>query len=332
MRAVSLNQYVHSFGELSVSNVSKPSARPGFAVVKVKIAAGNPVDKVIAGGYLVGFGWDWPKPFTLGTDFSGIVEAVGEGVTNVNVGDAVFSSSWGQGKPFDDEPNFSVAGAFAEYISIPAEKLSKKPDAVSFEVAASIGVVGTTAHQALVEIGKITKGTRVLIFGGSSAVGVFAIQLAKAYGAHVTTTASSRSIAFVQGFNAADKIINYNETKWEEDPELKSIDVIFDTVGEKDALQRALASGVAKTGGVFVTIAEFSVGYDPTAHPPLAFAAVINMKQNTAVQDELAEHIVQGKIKVPIEETFPFTTDGVVGLLNKIAGGKSLGKNILSIE
>ncbi len=202
---------------------------------------------------------------------------------------------------------------------------------MSFEVAAAIGVVGTTAHQGLIQIANLDAGDRVLIFGGSSAVGSLAIQIAKLRGAHVTTTASSRSLNFVSSFGAADKIINYNEESWEEDASLKAVDVIFDTIGEKDELNRAFAAGVGKEGGKYISIANFSLGFNPSAYPPFSKAAVFGASQHTGAQNQLVQWISEGKVKLIVEETFSFTSEGVQAFLGKIHGGKSLGKNVLVI-
>lgn len=331
MKAATINNFIQSWNEIDFATVAKPAVRPGHVLVKVKVAAGNPVEKPLAFGYLAASGWKTPFPYTLGEDFAGVVEEVGSDVTHLAAGDNVFAMNWGQSQPHDNIEHPLVGGAFAEYILIPAHKLSKIPSGLDFENTAVLGVVGTTAHQGVVQIGQATKGTRILIFGGSSSVGIVAIQLAKARGAHVTTTASSRTIGYVSTLGA-DKVINYNETNWENDPELKGVDVIFDTVGEKDGLQRALNSGVAKPDGVYASIADFSIGYNPAGHPPLRFGAVFAVRQNTQAQDELAQLVLEGKIKIPIDERFPFTKEGVVGLLNKIESGKSVGKNLLVIS
>jgi len=155
--------------------------------------------------------------------------------------------------------------------------------------------------------------------------------LSKIVGAHVTTTASTRALDFVRQFKP-DKIINYTETKWENDPELKNVDVVLDTVGEKDGLPRAIASGVVKAGGAYVSIVDFSLGVDFLAYPPLTWGGFLSTKQNSTTQTEIAKLIAEGKLTIPIENVFPFTKEGVVALEEKISGGKSLGKQVLVIN
>jgi len=330
MKVAVIDQFIKDFNEVQVKeNFPVPTVKHGHVLVKVFAASVNPVDKLVTHGYMSGSGWTQSFPFTVGYDFAGVVEAVGEEVSNVASGDEVFASNWGQGKHNDDGVDTFVGGAFGEYILIPAHKLSKKPVDLSFESAAAIGIVGTTAYEALFEVGQITNQSRVLILGGSSAVGSLAVQIAKLVGAYVATTASSRSIDFVKNLGA-DEIINYNTQQWYEI--VSDIDLVFDCVGEANALENTLKYDQAvKRNGRFVSIANFAIGLDPAGHPPLSFAAAICFKQNTKSQNQIAQWLEEGKVSLAIDEVFPFTTEGVRALLNKAAGGKSLGKNVLKI-
>lgn len=112
---------------------------------------------------------------------------------------------------------------------------------------------------------------------------------------------------------------------------MKNLDVVIDTPGEKDGFARVQANGVVKPDGAFVTIASVDVGFDPTGHPPLHYAARFYLTNSPAVQDELAALVASGALKVTIDETFPFTTDGVHAILHKVASASSNGKNILKI-
>ena len=326
MQAVWLESAVKSADEVRIQTIAKPELKPGYALVKVAVAAINPVDMLI-------FGWftrpGWSFPTVPGINFSGVVEAVSEDVQNVKPGDAVFALSWNRGH---DDAVPMIGGAFAEYIAIAADKLSKKPEALTFEQAASICSVGTTAAECVIDIGQVTKGTKLLVLGGSSSVGLVAIQLGKLLGAHVVTTASSRALSFVQRFNSADKIINYNEKRWDEDAEVKDFDVILDCSPEKDTLTKAINGGVVRAGGKYITITDISVGFNPTAHPPLSWAAFYGSHQDTKHQDYIADLVAKGKIQVPIEARFPFTEAGVIEGLQKVLSGKSLGKSLLIID
>lgn len=252
-------------------------------------------------------------------------------VKNVSVGNEVFGFQWSDSRPHELEENPLVCGSFAQYILIDASKLCLKPRAMSFNVAATLGVVGSTAYQCLFDHGRVTSGSKVLILGGSSAVGILAVQFAKLKGAHVVTTCSSRALGVVSTLGA-DKTIDYTVNKWDEDAQVKEFDVVFDTVGEKDGLARAVKSHALKSDGVFVSIADFSIGYNPAGHPPLSFAAAIACKNKTQQLNEVVQWIADGSVKVIMDDSFPFTTAGVVAAMDKIESGKSIGKNVIRIS
>lgn len=329
MQAAIIDKFVTGFEEITVKTVDIPIAQPGFAVVRVIASGINPVEKLIAAGYASSMGWVVPFPYIPGEDYSGVVHSVGEGVDNVQVGDEVFVCNWGAGRHDELVENPIVGGAFAEYALVRASKLSKKPGNVSFEEAAAIGIPGTTAYECLFKIGNLSAGQEVIVLGGSSAVGIFAIQFAKIRGAKVITTCSDRTENFVKSLGA-DVTVNYQSTKWEE--VISGVDLIFDCVGEKDGLQRALTHSVIKSGGKFVTIADFSIGFDPAAYPPLSWASAMCLTQDTAVQDQIAQWIADGEVSVFIDGRFPLTQEGIVGLYDKVASGKSIGKNILNVS
>jgi NADPH:quinone reductase-like Zn-dependent oxidoreductase len=156
--------------------------------------------------------------------------------------------------------------------------------------------------------------------------------MAKNAGAYVAATCSGRTLSFVNENLSVDYLVNYNEQDWAQDETLKGYDVVFDTVGEKDGLSRATSNGTVKADGKFISIADFSIGLDPNAYPPLTFGAAICFLQNTHTQDEIAQWIEQGKLKIFFDGEYDLTTEGARGLYSKIAGGKSIGKNILNVS
>ncbi|MCA9640937.1 MAG: NAD(P)-dependent alcohol dehydrogenase [Polyangiaceae bacterium] len=143
-----------------------------------------------------------PKNQLLGLDLAGVVVGVGEGVTEFAVGDEVFGWS---------------AGAYAEYVAVPANQLLVKPHNLSLAEAAVVPISGFTALQALRDAGQLKAGQRVLINGASGGVGSFAVQIAKALGAHVTGVASSRNQDFVRSLGA-DEVIDYTREDFTEGP------------------------------------------------------------------------------------------------------------------
>lgn len=127
----------------------------------------------------------------------------------------------------------------------------------------------------------------------------------------------------------ADRIVNYQEQKWEEDPELRNYDIVFDCIGEKNALERAVDHGVVKEGGGFLSIANFEIGFDPSSHPKLRYCAALGASGNKVYLGKMLDLVAEGKLSLPIDETFPLTTEGAVGIMKKINSGKSVGKNII---
>ncbi len=171
-----------------------PVAGPGEVVVDIHAASVNAADyKVRQGGY-----FKLTFPYILGRDFSGVISAVGDGVTDLAVGDAVFGVA-DQGQE----------GAYAEKIAIKAAIVARKPADLSHEAAAAMGLSSLTALWALEDTAKLQPGETILIQGGAGGVAGFAIQLARHIGARVITTASAGNADYVRGLGA-DQVIDYN--------------------------------------------------------------------------------------------------------------------------
>lgn len=174
---------------------------PGAGQVRLRVAATtfNPVDDGIRGGYLRG-----PFPVTLphvpGIEVAGTVDALGEGVDGLAVGDEVIGFL-----------PMVADGAAAQYVVAPAEVLTRAPSSVALPDAAALPMVGLTAWQALFDDAKLTAGQRVLINGAGGAVGGYAVQLAKHAGAHVIATASPRSSERLSSAGA-DEVVDHTTT------------------------------------------------------------------------------------------------------------------------
>lgn len=184
------------------------------------------------------FGITGPRKPILGTELSGVVETVGAQVSTFAPGDAVIGFP---GAGF---------GAHAEFITMPAEgKLNRKPDTVSFAVAAAIPFGGTTAYDFLINKAKLQTGDAVLINGASGAVGSACVQIAKHFGAHVTAVCSGANAELVRNLGA-DSVIDYRTQKVIEDD--YQYDMVVDTVG---TLPWSQAQQVIRPGGKMVLIA-----------------------------------------------------------------------------
>jgi NADPH:quinone reductase-like Zn-dependent oxidoreductase len=230
----------HEFGGpevLRYEDVEQPA--PGDGAVRLRVAATsfNGVDANIRAGNMQG-----PIPVALphtpGLDVAGTVDAVGEGVTNVQVGDAVIGFL-----------PMVADGAAAEYTLAPADILTPAPSSIALTDAAALPVVGLTAWQALFDHGRLTKGQRVLINGAGGAVGGYAIQLAKTVGAHVIATASQRSRERVQAAGA-DEVIDHTAASVMS-AVTEPVDVVLNLAPVEPEQLNALI-GLVRAGGVVV--------------------------------------------------------------------------------
>ena len=214
--------------ELRYGDLPDPVAGPGEVVIDVHAASVNAADwKVRAGQYQLA-----KFPLILGRDFSGVISAVAEGITDLKVGDAAFGVC-----------EAGQDGAYAEKIAAKAAIVAKKPDTVSHVNAAALALTGLTALSAIEDTLKLKPGETILIQGGAGGVAGFAIQLAKHIGARVITTASAANHDYVRGLGA-DQIIDYNAVDFTR--VVTNCDAVFDTVGG-DVAQRSFA--VLKPGG-----------------------------------------------------------------------------------
>jgi NADPH:quinone reductase-like Zn-dependent oxidoreductase len=213
---------------LKYGDLPDPVAGPGEVVVDVVAASVNAADwKVRLGQY-----GPAKFPFALGRDFSGAVSALGEGVQDLRVGEAVFGVC-----------EAGQEGAYAEKIAVKAAIVAEKPGALSHVNAAALALTGLTAMSAIEDTLKLQPGETILIQGGAGGVASFAIQLAKHIGARVITTASAANHSYLRGLGA-DEIIDYNARDFTE--VARNCDAVFDTVGG-DVAQRSFA--VLKPGG-----------------------------------------------------------------------------------
>ena len=158
-----------------------------------------------------------PLPLTLGAEFAGVVEAIGEGVSGIAVGQPVFGAT-----------NARFTGAYAETAIADACRLALKPDRVSEIAAASTPVIAVTAWQALFEKAKVERGETVVIHGSAGGVGAFAVQLANAAGIKVIGTAKASDIPFVMTLGA-EEAIDYRSERFES--RAQNVDAVIDLVG-----------------------------------------------------------------------------------------------------
>ncbi len=228
MRAITQDRY-GSADVLRVAELERPEPGPGQVLFRVRAAGVNALDWHVMRGapYLVRpmLGWRRPRQARRGVDVAGTVEAVGPGVERLAVGDAVVG--W-------------CFGAFAEY-AVAEQVVLAKPEGITFEQAAAIPTSATTAWRGLTRSARVQAGQRVLIVGASGGVGSFAVQIAKALGAHVTAVCSTRNVDLVRAIGA-DAVIDYTR----QDPLTGDAryDVILELAGRTSPLRyrRALTA------------------------------------------------------------------------------------------
>lgn len=319
MKAVQINAY----GGVDVlevnANAPKPSVGKGQVLVEVHAVGVTPFDWKLRAGY-VKDKMPLTFPTTLGGDFAGVILEVGEEVTDSNVGDEVYGSAL----IFN-----GGSGSFAEFAAVNTANVALKPKTVSFEEAGAFPLVGASAVQALEEHLKLQKAQKILIHGGAGGIGHIAIQLAKAHGAYVATTASSADEEFVKNLGA-DEVIDYKKQHFE--ALLKDYDAVFDTVGVDitnksfKVIKKAVPAG--RQGGVLVTMSgqpsqSLAKEYGITAIRQGTKTNALHLKQ-------LAELIDAGKIKVNIDKIF--SIDQVKEAFKHLEEGHPRGKVVLKIK
>ncbi|MBL4639058.1 MAG: NAD(P)-dependent alcohol dehydrogenase, partial [Kordiimonadaceae bacterium] len=203
MKAATIQKYGRT-DVLEVSERDMPEPTSKQILVKVHAASINPRDWLLMRGLYVFGKLVEPFPITLGSDMSGTVTKVGSAVSSLKEGDAVFGMQPLKGK----------FGAFADFIAINASAVALKPNSLSHADAAAMPCAGMTSYQAIKDIAKLKPGQTILINGASGGVGSYAVQFAKAVGAHVVAVCgpTNKELCLSLG---ADEVINYKEEKFE---------------------------------------------------------------------------------------------------------------------
>ncbi len=222
MQAVQVGQG----GALSVRQMAVPKPGAGEVLIKVRAAGVNPVDWKAAGGRV---------GQVPGTDVSGVIDTLGEGVNGWQVGEQVLGFA-------------RQSGSYAEYAVIPASSLARKPRSMTFEEAAGVPIAAETAYRALHEAGGIRNGQTVLIHGAAGGVGSAAVQIAKAAGARVIGTASANNLEFLKSIGA-DQVIDYRAQRFED--VARNVDLVLNTA---NAETNARSIAIVREGGTLVSI------------------------------------------------------------------------------
>lgn len=298
--------------------ITMPKPRPGLVEVLVRVHAAsvNPTDwKTRGRGGFEDRKLDKDAPTVLGYDVSGVVEAVGPGVTLFRPGDEVF------GMPLF--PN--LPGAYAEYVVAPPRHFAAKPAGLTHVQAAALPLVSLTAYQALTDFARIEPGQRVLVHAAAGGVGHVAVQIAKALGAHVIGTASAAKHDFVRSLGA-DEVIDYRTRDFTE--AAGRVDAVLDTIGG-DYLERDLS--VLNDGGTLVSLA-YGVDADLAARAAARGirADFMLVEPDQAGMRAVRDLVESGRLTPTVEAVLPLAEAAKAHELSE--SGRTSGKIVLAVR
>lgn len=276
---------------LHVAEQAVPEPGPGEMLVRVAAAGINPVDLAVRAGAFQLIG---EPPFVLGWDIAGTVEKMGPDVSAFFPGDRVFGLSKFPGQ----------AGAYAEYACVAADEFVRTPKSLPDAEAAALPLAGLTAWQALFDEANLKANDRVLIHSGAGGVGHIAIQIAKAFGAHVTTTVSAGKIDFVRSIGA-DEVIDYRATDFTE--AATDMDIVLETIAGDHAL-RSLK--VLKPGGIVVCLKAPSEAAENHANENGLRLARMLVHPGAESLQKLAALVAEHALEVHVAKTFPLEDAG----------------------
>lgn len=312
-----------SFGgpdSFELSDVSKPVPQAGQVLVRVHATSINPLDyQVRRGDYpdLV------PLPAITGHDVSGVVEAIGPGVSAFAPGDEV----WYTPQIFDGQ------GSYAEYHVAAESIIARKPASLSHLEAASLSLVGGTVWEALTVRAVLRVGESILIHGGAGGVGHVAIQVAKAMGARVFTTVREANADFVRSLGA-DVVIDYTQEDYVEaimrETAGHGVDVVFDTIGG-DTLSRS-ADALAQLGRV-VSIVDIAQPQNLVqAWGKNASYHFVFTRQNRGKLDELSALVERGQLRPHVGAVYSLADIPLAHARLESANNGLLGKIAIAVE
>ncbi|TEA78218.1 NADP-dependent oxidoreductase [Allopusillimonas ginsengisoli] len=301
--------FIEAFGGPDLVAIGESRLRdlqPDETAIRVEAAGINPLDLKIAAGHMQQV-FPVQFPYTLGTDFSGVVKAVGTQVTTVKPGDRVV----GRTAP-------SSGGAFGRYLVIAAADLCGIPAEMSFEQAAALPTAFGTARQGLFDVGHLQRGQRVLIHAAAGGVGSMAVQQAHHAGAHVVATASARNAALVKSLGA-DEVIDY---RTEDFTEVNDIDLVLDTLGG-ETLEGSWS--VLRANGRIASLVEFGIQSRGTQAGEFVFFA-----SATPFLPQAIRLFQSGQLQIITDSIFPL--DEARSALEKLATGHARGKVLIRLS
>lgn len=332
MKAFVVDKYKKR-GALRLAEMPDPDIGADDVLVRIQAAAINLLDSKIRDGEFKMF-LPYRPPFILGHDLAGTVLRVGANVRGFKAGDEVYA-----------RPRDHRVGTFAEFIAVDQADVALKPANLSMEEAASIPLVGLTAWQALVEVGKVRAGQKVFIQAGSGGVGTIAIQLAKHLGATVATTTGTKNIDLVKSLGA-DVVIDYKTQDFEK--VLSGYDLVLNS---QDGKTLAKSLNVLKPGGQLISISgPPDVPFAKSLGLNLFLRFVMRMLSRSALKKaksrgvrysflfmraegqqlgQIARLIETGVIRPVVDKVFPFAQTAEA--LAYVETGRAKGKVVITV-
>jgi NADPH:quinone reductase-like Zn-dependent oxidoreductase len=299
------------------SDLPQPSLAAQQVRIKVRSAAVNPVDYKLVefmGQMMFGKAPSMEYPFGIGFDAAGEVVEVGSDVKRVQLGDAVYAST---------------LGALSEYIVVNEEFVAPKPKNLDFDEAAAVPSVALTAYSGMTNFSKLQKGETVLILGGSTAVGMFAIQFAKDIGARVVATTSTRNAELVTSLGA-DQVVDYTKEKWVSVLAPHSVDVVYDCGVEPMAWNDGAQLVLKQNTGRFVTLVPMMEPAKESEFGAQLIGFVKSEDLSAKTLGVITEYIESGKAKPVIDSVYPF--EKVLDAYAKLKTGHAQGKIVIQVQ
>ncbi|KLI99344.1 NADP-dependent oxidoreductase [Streptomyces sp. KE1] len=296
---------------LHETRVPRPEPGPGEILVAVRAAGVNPTDWK----HRAQAGFVDRLPLVLGWDVSGVVEAVGYGVTLFAPGEEVFGML----------PYPHGSGSHAEYVVGPARAFTRKPTVIDHVQAGALPLVSLTAYQALIDTAGIGPGQRVLIHAAAGGVGHVAVQIAKAHGAYVIGTASAPKHDLLRELGA-DEVVDYRTTDVAE--AVDGVDMVLDPLGGET---RARSVGLLRPGGTLVSLLSGGTAEEAARAAERGVrTATMLVEADHAGMNAVADLVAAGALRPHVEATFPLAEAAAAHRLGET--GRTTGKIVLEVD
>lgn len=324
MKALFTNTYESEFVS---TEIEKPTPKKGEVLVKIHASGVNLIDNKIRLGLSP---YASPVlPAVLGTDLAGVIEEIGEGITEFKVGDEVYGLAGGV---------LGLQGTLAEYTAVDADLLAIKPKNLTMKEAAGVPLVLLTAWEGLIDRAKVKKGDKVLVHAGAGGVGHMVVQLAKIFGTEVYATVSSQKAEIVKSFGATPIDKNAQvEDYVNQYTDGKGFDIIYDTVGGQsldDSFKAISHYGQISSCYAFGThtLATSSLR-SASLHGIFVLHPMIGnegRKHHGDILKQTTKLIEEGKLK-PIIDPRKFTLENAIEAHKAVSDGSSVGKIVVDI-